>query len=65
MITNKNKKTRNPDWPPRSDNPFETLIIAGSASGLHFTLLHFVNDQLSIHEIYLYAKDLCESILNR
>ena len=44
-----------------SDHPYRILIFGGSGSGKTNTLLHLINEQKDIDNIYLYAKDLSKS----
>ena len=54
--TNENKAKHNPDWPYIPDYPYKILIIGGSGSEKTNILLNFINKQLDIGKIYLYAK---------
>ena len=60
-VNNKNEK-HNENWPYRPDHPYRNLIIGGSGSGKTNTLLNLINEQRDIDKIYLYAKDLSESM---
>ena len=54
--TNENKAKHNPDWPYIPDYPYKIQIIGGSGSEKTNILLNFINKQLDIGKIYLYAK---------
>ena len=60
IVNNSNEK-HNEKWPYIPDHPYRILIIGGSGSGKTNTLLHLINEQKDIDNIYLYAKDLSES----
>ena len=53
---NENKAKHNKNWPYIPDYPYRILIIRGSGSGKTNLLLNLIENQ-----IYLYAKDPCES----
>ena len=59
-IVNNNNEKHNENWFYIPDHPYRVLIIGGSRSGKANTLLHLINEQKDIDEIYLYAKDLSE-----
>ena len=59
-IVNNNNQQHNENWPYIPNHPFKILIIGGSESGKTNTLLHLINEQKDIDNIYLYAKDLSE-----
>ena len=61
-IVNKSNEKHNEKWPYIPDHPYRFLIIGGSGSGKTNTLLHLINEQKDIDKIYLYAKDLSESM---
>ena len=53
----------NPNWPYIPDHPYRILIIGDSGSGKTYVLLYVLKDQRpDIIKIYLYAKDLFESM---
>ena len=51
-----------PNWPEISDNPHRILITGGPGSGKTNPLSNLINQQPDIDKIYLYAKDLNETI---
>ena len=55
--TNEKKIEHNLKSPYIPDHPYRILIIGGSVSGKTNALLNFINNQLHIDKIYLYAKD--------
>ena len=55
--TNENQTKHNSKWSYIPDHPYRILIIGGSGCGKTNTLLNFINNQLDIDEICLYAKD--------
>ena len=59
-IVNNNNQQHNENWPYIPNHPYKILIIGGSESGKTNTLLHLINEQKDIDNIYLYAKDLSE-----
>ena len=59
-ITNENNKKHNEKWPYIPDHPYRILIIGGSGSGKTNTLVHLINEQNDIDQIYLYTRDLNE-----
>ena len=59
--TNENKTKYNKNWPYVPDHPYRILIIGVSGSGKTNLLLNLIENQPDIDEIYLYAKDPCES----
>ena len=59
-IVNNNNQQHNENWPYIPNHPYKFLIIGGSESGKTNTLLHLINEQKDIDNIYLYAKDLSE-----
>ena len=61
-ITNENNKERNENWPFIPDHPYKILVIGGSGSGKTNAFLNFKKEQDDIDKIYLYAKDLSESV---
>ena len=57
------KINHNPNWPYIPDHPYRILIIGDSGSGKTYVLLYVLKDQRpDIIKIYLYAKDLFESM---
>ena len=61
-IVNNNNEQNNEKWPNIPDQPYRILIIGGSGSGKTNNLIHLINEKSNIHKIYLYAKDLSESL---
>ena len=61
-IVNDNSKKHSEKWPYIPDHPYRILIIGGSRSGKTNTLLNLINEQRDIEKIYLYAKDLSETM---
>ena len=59
-IVNNNNQQHNENWPYIPNHPYKILIIGDSESGKTNTLLHLINEQKDIDNIYLYAKDLSE-----
>ena len=59
--TKENIKKHNPNWPQISDHPYRTLIVRGLGSRKTNFLFNFINDQLDIDKIYLYANDPYEA----
>ena len=59
---NENKTIHNKNWPYIPDHPYRILIIGGSGFGKIKLLLHLIENQPEIDKIYLYPKDLYESI---
>ena len=59
--TNENKIEHNSKWPYIPDHPYRILLEACSGSGKTNALLNLIDNQLDIHKIYLYAKDLHEA----
>ena len=59
--TNEKKIEHNLKSPYIPDHPYRILIIGGSVSGKTNALLNFINNQLDIDKIYLYAKDPYEA----
>ena len=59
-IVNNHNQQHNKKWPYIPDHPQRLLIIGGSGSGKTNILLHLINEQKDIDNIYLYAKDLSE-----
>ena len=62
--TNENKTEHNSKWSYILDHPYIILIIGGSRSGKTNALLSFINNQVDIDKIYLYAKDPYEKNIN-
>ena len=61
-ITKENNKKSNEKWPYIANYSNIILIIDGSGSGKTKTLLNLTNEQHDIEKIFLYARDLNESI---
>ena len=61
-ITNKNNKKHNEKWPYISDHPYKISIIGGSGSGKTIALISLINEQHDIDKIYLYVRDLSQSM---
>ena len=61
-ITKENNKKSNKKWPYIANYLNIILIIGGSGSGKTKTLLNLTNEQHDIEKIFLYARDLNESI---
>ena len=60
--SNENKTEHNLKWPYYPDHPYRILItIGGSESGKTNALLHLINNQPDIDEIYLYTEDPFEA----
>ena len=59
--TNEKKIEHNLKSPYIPDHPYRILIIGGSGSRKTNALLNFINNQLDIDKIYLYAKDPYEA----
>ena len=60
--TKENNKKSNEKWPYIANHLNRILIIGGSGSGKAKTLLNLINEQHDIDKIFLYARDLKESI---
>ena len=56
-----NKTEHNKNWPYIPDHSYRILIVGGSGSGKTNVLLNFIENQLDIDKIYLYAKDPYEA----
>ena len=61
-ITDKNNKKHNEKWPYISDHPYKISIIGASGSGKTIALISLINEQHDIDKIYLYARDLSQSM---
>ena len=62
--TNENKTKHNSQQSYILDHPYIILIIGGSRSGKTNALLSFINNQVDIDKIYLYARDPHEKNIN-
>ena len=63
-ITKEDIKEHNPNWPQFSDDRYRILIVRGSGSGETNARLSLINHELDIDQIFLYAKDPYEAIVN-
>ena len=59
---NNNKKKYNEKWPYISDHPYRISIIGGSGSGKTNALINLINEQHDIDKVYMYVRDLSESM---
>ena len=63
-VIKKETKEHNLNWPEIPDYPYIILIIGGCGSGQTNSLFNIINQEPDIDKIYLYTKNLNESIFN-
>ena len=52
-IVNDNNKEHNEKWPYIPDHPYRLLITRGSGSGKTNTLIHLINEQRDIDNVFV------------